>query len=214
MRVTMGVLALLFAQVAGLADDSAAPSAASSAADQQARATAVLAGGCFWCTELAFEQLIGVIDVESGYSGGTAGTANYERVHSGLTRHAEAIRVSYDPRKISYEQLLDVFFDAHDPTQLNRQGEDEGRQYRSAIFYADLEQKRLAEAKLKQLRDAHVYKRRIVTRLEPLAAFYPAEDLHQDFARRFPLDSYIQGHAVPKACNVRIKHPELLKPAP
>jgi methionine-S-sulfoxide reductase len=174
--------------------------------------TAVFAGGCFWCTELAFEQLRGVADVESGYCGGTRPTANYDRVHRGTTAHAEAIRVTYDPTKISYDQLLDVFFDAHDPTQFNRQGEDEGRQYRSAIFFADDEQKKEAEAKVEELRRKRVYARHIVTRVEPLATFYPAEDVHQDFARKYPLLPYIQDHAIPKACNVRIKHPELIGP--
>ena len=174
--------------------------------------TAVFAGGCFWCPELAFEQIKGVIDVESGYTGGTRATANYEQVHQGWTKHAEAIRVTYDPEKISYRQLLDVFFDVHDPTQLNRQGpEDVGRHYRSAIFIAHDSQRREAETKISELRQQKVYKRKIVTRLEPLGEFYPAEAPHQNFARLNPLDSYIQQHAVPRACNVQIKHPELLK---
>ena len=176
--------------------------------------TAVFAGGCFWCTELAFEQLKGVIDAEGGYTGGTRATANYDQVHQGWTKHAEAVRVMYDPATISYRQLLDVFFDAHDPTQLNRQGADDiGRQYRSAIFIANDDQRREAEAKLEDLRRQKVYKRKIVTRLESLAEFYPAELAHQDFARLHPLNAYIQEHAVPRACNVQIKHPELLKSA-
>jgi methionine-S-sulfoxide reductase len=149
--------------------------------------SAVFAGGCFWCTELAFEQLKGVIDVESGYCGGTQATANYAKVHKGATRHAEAIRVTFEPERISYDQLLDVFFDAHDPTQLNRQGEDDvGRHYRSAIFFADNEQKKASEDKIKRLQRKNAYGRRIVTRLEPLEAFYPAEDYHQDYARQHP----------------------------
>jgi peptide methionine sulfoxide reductase msrA/msrB len=172
--------------------------------------TAVLAGGCFWCMEAVFEQLKGVTDVESGYCGGSAASADYEDVHAGTTRHAEAIRVTYNPDKIRYDQLLDVFFDAHDPTQLNRQGIDVGRQYRSAIFFASESQKKQAEAKIEQLRQQKVYPHRIVTRLEPLAAFYPAEDLHQDFASKNPFDSYIQEHAVPKTCSVRINYPELI----
>ena len=175
--------------------------------------TAVFAGGCFWCTELAFEQLRGVTNVKSGYCGGTKATATYDRVHRGTTGHAEAIRVTYDPTKIRYDQLLDVFFDAHDPTQFNRQGEDDvGRQYRSAIFFADDEQKKEAEAKINELHRKRVYARHIVTRLEPLTAFYPAEDVHQDFARKYPLLPYIQSHAIPKACNVRMMHPELIGP--
>ena len=174
---------------------------------------AVFAGGCFWCTELAFEQLRGVMDVESGYCGGTRATASYDRVHQGSTGHAEAIRVTYDPAKIGYEQLLSVFFDAHDPTQFNRQGEDDvGRQYRSAIFFANDAQKKEAEAKIKQLQQKRVYARHIVTRLEPLTAFYPAEDMHQNFARKYPLLPYIQTHAIPRACDIRLKHPELIDP--
>lgn len=175
--------------------------------------TAVFAGGCFWCTEFAFEGLKGVIDVQSGYCGGTQATAYYELVHEGTTRHAESIRITYDPQKISYEKLLDVFFDAHNPTQLNRQGDvDFGRQYRSAIFYVDDQQKKLAEEKIKSLRDKKTYRRRIVTKVEPLVQFYPAEDYHQNFARRFPFDDYIQRHAFPKAYDVRLKHPDLVTP--
>ena len=175
--------------------------------------TAVFAGGCFWCTEMAFEQIKGVVDVESGYCGGTAKTANYWRVYRGTTGHAEAIRVTYDPEQIKYEQLLNVFFSAHDPTQLNRQGEDDvGKHYRSAIFYADDEQKEKAQARIDDLTKKKVFKRRIVTRLEPLGEFYPAEIEHQDFARRNFYNVYIQEHAVPRACNVRNLHPELIAP--
>ena len=173
---------------------------------------AVFAGGCFWCTEFAFEQVAGVINVESGYCGGTKASANYNMVHRGTTGHAEAIRITYDPEKVTFDDLLDVFFDAHDPTQLNRQGKDDvGRQYRSAIFFADDEQKKQAEAKIADLDAKRVHKRKIVTKLEPLTEFYPAEDYHQDFARRNPFLPYIQGHAVPKATHVRSKHPELIR---
>jgi methionine-S-sulfoxide reductase len=174
--------------------------------------TAVFAGGCFWCTELAFEQLKGVVNVESGYSGDIAAKANYERVHRGTTKHAEVVRLRFDPAKISYDQLLDVFFAAHDPTQLNRQGEDVGKQYRSAIFYADDTQKRKAEAKIEALTQQKAYRRKIVTRLEPLADFYPAEQEHQDFARRYIYSPYIQGHAIPQANEVRNKFPDLIAP--
>lgn len=174
---------------------------------------AIFAGGCFWCTEFAFEQLAGVLDVQSGYCGGTKATANYESVHRGNTAHAEAIRITYDPTRISYDELLDAFFDAHDPTQLNRQGKDDiGRQYRSAIFFASDEQKKLAEAKIADLEARQVYKkRRIVTKLEPLKEFFPAEGYHQDFVRRNPLLPYVQSHAVPKAMHVRSKHPDLIR---
>src|SRR5437870_11187828 len=148
--------------------------------------TATLAGGCFWCTEAAFEQLEGVLDVTSGYAGGSAETANYRAVCDGDTGHAEAIRVTYDPAKISYDQLLDVFFDAHDPTQLNRQGNDIGTQYRSAIFHASDEERRIAEAKIRELTERRAFPRPIVTKLEPLGEFYPAEDYHHDYTRLNP----------------------------
>lgn len=173
--------------------------------------TAVFAGGCFWCTELAFEQIKGVLDVESGFCGGTAATANYDRVRDGTTRHAESIRVTYDPSKIRYDQLLDVFFAAHDPTQFNRQGEEDvGKQYRSAIFFANDTQKKAAEAKIGELTRQRAFKRKIVTRLEPLEAFYPADEQHQNFAAKHPYLPYIQDNAIPKACDVRIKLPELI----
>jgi peptide methionine sulfoxide reductase msrA/msrB len=174
-------------------------------------ATAVFAGGCFWCTEAAFEQLDGVTDVMSGYSGGSKETANYQRVCDGDTGHAEAIRITYDPNRISYDKLLDVFFDAHDPTQLNRQGADVGTQYRSAIFFANDEQKHTAEQKIKQLTEAKTFSQPIVTTLEPLTAFYPAEQYHQDYARNNPMQPYIQMQAVPKVCKIREKHAELIK---
>ena len=173
--------------------------------------TAVLAGGCFWCTEAAFEQLVGVLDVESGYAGGSAETANYRAVCGGNTGHAEAIRITYDPAKISYEQLLAVFFDAHDPTQLNRQGNDVGSQYRSAIFFADEKEQQAAAAKIRELNIAKVYARPIVTTLEPLTAFYPAEQYHQDYARQNPDQPYIQAVSMPKVCKVRDKHAGLLR---
>jgi peptide methionine sulfoxide reductase msrA/msrB len=175
------------------------------------RATAVFAGGCFWCTEVAFEQLEGVSDVESGYAGGTKETANYERVCQGNTGHAEVIRVTYDPKTISYDRLLDVFFDAHDPTQLNRQGNDVGTQYRSAIFYDSEAQQRAAAAKISQLTGAKAYARPIVTTLEPLAAFFPAESYHQNYARHNPDQPYIQFHAIPKACKIREKYGDLVR---
>src|SRR5438093_12200353 len=173
--------------------------------------TAVLAGGCFWCTEAAFEQLEGVVDVTSGYAGGLAETANYRAVCGGDTGHAEAIKISYDPAKISYEQLLDVFFDAHDPTQLNRQGNDVGTQYRSAIFYANEDEKRVAETKIRQLNDSKHFARPIVTTLEPLVEFFPAEDYHQDYARLNPEQPYVQSVSIPKVCKVRSKYAELIR---
>lgn len=181
------------------------------AVDGKKTETAVFAGGCFWCTEHAFEQLKGVVDVESGYAGGKKATANYEAVHHGTTGHAEVIRVTYDPEKITYRDLLDVFFNSHDPTQLNRQGADEGTQYRSAIFYASEEEEKLAKAKIADLESKKVFKRKIVTKLEKLKEFYPAEDYHQDFARRNPFQPYIQSIAIPKAYHVREKRPDLIR---
>lgn len=200
-------------KLADLADPAADPDTRQSAVLQtDTTQTAVFAGGCFWCLELTFEQLKGVLDVTSGYCGGTQATASYDQVHQGTTRHAEAIRVVYDPAVVSYEQLLDVFFDAHNPTQRNRQGkEDVGPQYRSEIFYADAEQQDAAEAKIRQLEEKKVYRRPIVTQLEPLVAFYPAEEFHQDFARKYPADPYIQRHAIPKARGIESKHPELIE---
>ena len=174
-------------------------------------ATAVFAGGCFWCTEAAFEQLRGVSDVTSGYAGGRRETADYQSVCTGRTGHAEVIRISYDPQQITYGELLEVFFDAHDPTQLNRQGNDIGTQYRSAIFYAGEEEKEAAEAKIRALSAARKFPRPIVTTLEPLVEFFPAEDYHQDYARINPDQPYIQSVSMPKACKVREKHAGLVR---
>lgn len=162
-------------------------------------AEAVLAGGCFWCTEAVYEALPGVSEVESGYAGGDAGTANYEAVSTGRTGHAEAIRIVYDPSKVSYGQLLKAFFFiAHDPTQLNRQGPDRGTQYRSAIFYANDDEQRVAEAYIKQIDRVGHYPVPIVTTLEPLTEFFPAEREHQDFVKRNPTHPYIVQQALPK----------------
>jgi peptide-methionine (S)-S-oxide reductase len=166
--------------------------------------TAVLAGGCFWCTEVVFEQLEGVSEVVSGYAGGTAESAHYDVVSAGRTDHAEVIQVKYDPSKITYGQILKIFFAvAHDPTQLNRQGPDWGRQYRSSIFYKDEEQKRVAEAYIAQLDQAKVFPKKIVTEVVPLKRFYPAEDYHQDFVRRNPMHPYVVVNAKPKVEKVR-----------
>jgi peptide-methionine (S)-S-oxide reductase len=165
---------------------------------------AVLAGGCFWCVEAVFKELEGVLEVTSGYAGGTAETADYESVCSGTTKHAEVVLVRFDPARIRFGQLLKVFFSvAHDPTQLNRQGNDHGRQYRSAIFYADEAQRAVAEAYISQLNDAGVFKSPIVTRLEPLKAFYAAEDYHQDYAARNPRKPYVAYVAAPKVEKLR-----------
>jgi peptide methionine sulfoxide reductase msrA/msrB len=182
------------------------------AADKTTRAEAVFAGGCFWCVEAVFRQLDGVLDVTSGYAGGAAETANYQSVSTGRTGHAEAVKIVYDPRKISYESLLKVFFATHDPTTLNRQGPDVGTQYRSAIFFADQEQRELAEAMIADLRDGKAYNQPIVTQLEPLAAFYPAEAKHQDYVACHSQESYVRTVAMPKVAKARAKFKGLLKP--
>jgi peptide-methionine (S)-S-oxide reductase len=177
------------------------------------RASAVLAGGCFWCTEAVFRQLDGVAAVTSGYAGGSAESANYDAVCSGRTDHAEAIRIDYDPRRVSYGQLLKVFFSAaHDPTQLNRQGNDRGRQYRSAIFPATAEERVVAQAYIAQLDAASVFAAPIVTTIEPLQAFHEAEAYHQDFAARNPAQPYVAAVSMPKVEKLRKLYPEKLKP--
>lgn len=174
--------------------------------------TAVLAGGCFWCVEAVFKEIDGVLEVTSGYSGGTSQTADYETVCSGRTNHAEAIEVRFDPRRVSYGQLLKLFFSvAHDPTQLNRQGADQGRQYRSAIFYTDEEQKRVAEAYIQQLNAAGAYDKPIVTEVAPLEAFYQAEAYHQDYAERHPMQPYIMFTSSPKVAKLRKHFADRLK---
>jgi len=174
--------------------------------------TAVLAGGCFWCVEAVLKEINGVLDVVSGYSGGTAETADYDRVCSGRTDHAEAVEVRFDPTRVSYGQLLKVFFSvAHDPTQLNRQGADQGPQYRSAIFYADEEQKKIAEAYIRQLDKAGAYDAPIVTQVAPLEAFYKGETYHQDYAARHPAQPYILFTAAPKVAKLRKYFADRLK---
>lgn len=174
--------------------------------------TAVLAGGCFWCTEAVFNQIAGVEKVVSGYSGGNSATANYDAVCTGRTGHAEAIQVTYDPKQISYGQLLKIFFSvAHDPTQLNRQGNDRGTQYRSAIFYSDPEQKRVAEAYIQQLDQARVFAAPIVTVVTPLEAFYPAEGYHQNYCSLNPNNPYVAAVAEPKVEKTKKQFSGMLK---
>ena len=181
-------------------------------APQKTLKKAVLAGGCFWCTEVVYEYVEGVTQVLSGYSGGTKETADYRRVSEGDTAHAEAIEVTYDASKITYGQLLRVFFEvAHDPTQLNRQGPDYGKQYRSAVFYANDEQKRIAEAYIKQLDEAKVFKKKIVTTLEPFRQFYLAEAYHQDFVKNNPNHGYVVVNALPKVDKLRKACPRLAR---
>ncbi|MFK7951372.1 MAG: peptide-methionine (S)-S-oxide reductase MsrA [Ekhidna sp.] len=177
--------------------------------DYQKLDTATFAGGCFWCVEAAFEQIEGVISAVSGYSGGDAKTADYRRVSSGYTNHAEAVQIFYDPEIISFETLLDIFFTAHDPTQLNRQGPDYGAQYRSEIFYHNEEQKKLSEAKMKELSPS--FTDPIVTKLSKLDAFYDAEEYHQDFEEKNPNQGYIVSVSRPKINKVKKKFASILK---
>jgi peptide-methionine (S)-S-oxide reductase len=173
--------------------------------------TAVFAAGCFWCVEAVFEQLEGVGDVVSGYAGGAKADADYRKVSSGATKHAEVVQVTYDPAKLTYGQLLRVFFATHDPTTKDRQGPDQGHHYRSAIFYETEEQKQVAEAYIQQLTDAKVFSRPIVTTLEKLDAFYPAEQYHQDFVTNNPTHPYVRQWAVPKVLKVQEKFGDKVK---
>lgn len=191
--------------------DDLAPPADGDTADR----TAVFAAGCFWCVEAVFEQLNGVKDVQSGYAGDSAENATYEKVSSGRTRHAEVVQITYNPARITYGQLLRVFFATHDPTTKDRQGPDWGHQYRSAIFYQDDDQKRVAEAYIRQLEESRLFAPKpIVTTLERLDKFYPAEADHQDFARENPTHPYIQRWSAPKIDKLRDKFPDHLKPSP
>jgi peptide-methionine (S)-S-oxide reductase len=174
--------------------------------------TAVFAGGCFWCTEAVFEQLKGVKNVVSGYAGGSKATAHYQIVSAGMTDHAESIEVTFDPKKITYGQLLKVFFSvAHDPTTLNYQGPDHGKQYRSAVFYTSDEQKKVAAAYIEQLNKSKVFASPIVTQVVPLEKFYAAEDYHQDFVRRNPEHPYVVANAIPKLKKLKKAFPDLAR---
>jgi peptide-methionine (S)-S-oxide reductase len=175
-------------------------------------AVAVFAGGCFWGIEAVFEHLKGVKNAVSGYAGGSSASPSYEDVSSGTTGHAESVRVVYDPSQISYGQLLQIFFSvAHDPTQLNRQGPDEGSQYRSIVFYDNPEQKKAAEAYISQLTSAKAFPRPIVTQVTPLTKFYEAEAYHQDYMVHHPNQPYIVYNDAPKVEHLRTQFPALYK---
>jgi len=179
-------------------------------AGAKGQATAVFAGGCFWGVEAVFKHVKGVTRATSGYAGGSAKTASYELVGSGTTGHAESVEVVYDPSQISYGQLLKVFFSvAHDPTQLNRQGPDVGTQYRSAIFFSNPDQQRIAQAYVAQLQDAKLFSRPIVTQVAPLQGFYPAEAYHQDYLARHPESMYIVINDLPKLAQLKVQWPDL-----
>jgi peptide-methionine (S)-S-oxide reductase len=177
--------------------------------------TAVFAGGCFWGVQAVFQHTNGVLNAVSGYAGGDKSTAHYENVGSGRTGHAESVQVTYDPRKVSYGKLLQIYFSvAHDPTQLNRQGPDAGTQYRSAIFYRDATQKQVAERYIAQLDAAHAFPAKIVTQVAPLAAFFPAEGYHQDYATLHPDSPYIATFDLPKIANLKTTLPEVYRDKP
>ena len=174
--------------------------------------TAVFAGGCFWGVQSVFQRVRGVTATTAGYSGGTATSANYRQVSAGVTDHAEAVKVVFDPSKASYGMLLRIFFSVvHDPTQLNRQGNDIGRSYRSAIFYTTPEQQKVAEAYISQLDAAHVFPKKIVTQLVPLEAFYDGEEYHQDYAEKNPHNPYIMVCDIPKIAGLKQQFPELFE---
>ena len=188
------------------------PAVDSPLASSSAKQTAVFAGGCFWGVQAVFQRLKGVISATSGYSGGYVKSPSYETVSTGITGHAESVSITYDASKITYGQLLMVFFSvAHDPTQWNRQGPDTGSQYRSAIFYTSDEQKRIAQAYIAQLDAAKVYSRPIVTKVEPFQAFYPAEDYHQNYLDHNPDNPYIVYNDLPKLENLKKTFPSLCR---
>jgi len=190
-----------------------APAVDAPLASAKSHDTAVLAGGCFWGVQAVFERLKGVKSVTSGYSGGFIKSPSYETVSMGVTGHAESVSITFDPSKITYGQLLMVFFSvAHDPTQWNRQGPDTGSQYRSLIFYNSPEQKRVAQAYIAQLDAAKVYSRPIVTKVEPFQAFYPADSYHQDFLKHNPDNPYIVYNDLPKLENLKRYFPGLYQP--
>ena len=206
--VLLGVVSIAIGRDHSRATENSAalpdPSQDEPLAAKSGKQVAVVAGGCFWGIQLVFQHVKGVKNATSGYSGGTDSSPEYERVSSGSTGHAESVKIAFDPAQVSYGQLLKVFFAvAHDPTQLNRQGPDVGSQYRSVIFYADEEQKRIAEAYIDQLEKAHVFPRPIVTEVVPLKAFYDAEIYHQNYATFHSDDPYIAVNDAPKLDHLR-----------
>jgi peptide-methionine (S)-S-oxide reductase len=191
------------------------PPAADEAASGGASEVAVVAGGCFWGVQGVFQHVDGVTRAVSGYAGGEKATAHYEMTSSGQTGHAESVQITYDPRKISYGRILQVYFSvAHDPTELNRQGPDSGKQYRSAIFPQNEEQAKVAKAYIAQLDSAHAFNEPIVTTIEPGRTFYPAEDYHQDFLAHNPGYPYIVFNDLPKIANLKRVFPALYRPDP
>ena len=195
-----------------------APAVDTPAVTQAVRETAVFAGGCFWGVQGVFQHTKGVLNAVSGYAGGDKSTASYDMIGSGRTGHAESVQITFDPKQVSYGKLLQIYFSvAHDPTTLNSQGPDRGTQYRSAIFYADANQKQVAEKYIAQLDAAKVFEGRIVTQLTPLAAplaFYPAEGYHQDYATLHPNQPYIARFDLPKIANLKTMMPDIYRDKP
>ena len=196
-------------------DSRVVPAPAADEAPPAATETAVLAGGCFWGVQGVFQHVKGVASAVSGYAGGASDTASYDQVSTGATGHAESVKVTFDPRRISYGQILQIYFSvAHDPTELNRQGPDSGTQYRSALFPIGAEQARVAEAYVRQLNGAHAFGAPVVTRIEPDRAFYPAEAYHQDFLARNPTYPYIAYNDLPKVEDLHRLFPDRYRPDP
>ncbi len=221
--VAVFVAVVLAAGLAAHLNDSVASEAAfkipPAAVDETSSAsglqTAVFAGGCFWGVQGVFQRVEGVVQAVSGYSGGARETARYEMIGSGMTGHAEAVQITYDPKKVSYAALLQVYFSvAHDPTQLNRQEPDIGPQYRSAVFYGNPAQKQTVERYIAQLDAAKVYPKKIVTEVAPLKAFYPAEEYHQDYLTLHPDQPYIVRFDLPKIVNLKTMFPQLYRAQP
>lgn len=191
------------------------PPAVDPSKDPALQEKAVIAGGCFWGVQAVFQHVKGVTNAVSGYAGGKAGMANYDAVSSGRTGHAEAVEITYDPKQISYGQLLQIYFSvAHDPTQLNRQGPDSGTQYRSTVFPSDDSQRKVAEAYIAQLNQTGVYPKTLATTVEPLQAFYPAEGYHQDYLVRHPYSMYIMVNDIPKVENLAKAFPDRYREKP
>ena len=212
MIMTLNACSLATSSAATFAGAFPNPTVDAPLAKARGEQTVVLAGGCFWGIEAVFEHVKGVKSAESGYAGGSADTAEYETVSSGQTGHAESVRIKYDPSQITYGQLLKVFFAvAHDPTQLNRQGPDTGTQYRSAIFYANDEQKRIAESYIGQLDEAKIFSGKIVTQVVPVQAFHEAESYHQNYLVNHPNEPYIVYNDLPKLKALQKELPELYK---
>ena len=215
-KVSVRMVAMMLTVLAAVACRAGSGAAVPSPAADEARATAagkqtaVVAGGCFWGIQAVFQHVKGVVNATSGYSGGSAKTADYETVSGGRTGHAESVEIVYDPAQITYGELLRIFFSvAHDPTELNRQGPDTGTQYRSEIFFADESQQKTALAYIAQLDQAHVFGHPIVTRVDPLKGFFPAEGYHQDFLVRNPTYPYIVYNDLPKIANLQRQLPDI-----